>query len=261
MDKETSKNLIANLKKLSDSLLIIIVSHKFIEIQCYADIIIEVSNNKITKIDTKENTSKIKSNGNNIFNLHKSLFKYTLRRMRNNCIPIILKLILLITSLSVLFVSNSIINLDLNKVEVKNLINNKKNRISIYFDSDDVDKLRLDKNVDSLQFVYSTQSVSTILDIQKNQYNQNIYYKGYYDNQKFVEINDNTFNENDQIYGRLPSEKNEIIITEYLYECIKDLGINISSKQFYPTRMEEILNKKDLLICLKVTLLTIIIYT
>lgn len=246
LDKENARVIVDLLKKVSQDILVIVVSHESDYMETVADRIIEVKDSKIKKIDTinKQDKNIQYDDEKKITNLHNSIFKYTLNRMKKHPLLVLLNGLLLFFSIAIIFISLLITTLDFDKIEVYNLVNNDKGRISINIDSNltNLDELRNAFN--DLQIAYENSEYPNLLGINVEEINPNVFYEGYYRHPKIVVINDYTFTKSDKIYGKLPANKDEIIITEYLFECMKDLGINISGDYFYPTQMEDLLNKE-----------------
>lgn len=244
LDKENSKIIIDMLKSTSENRLVVVVSHESKYIESYADIVIEVSESKIVtiksinKVDCTKNQDR---NDNKLSNLHSSIIKHTIKRMKNKKLLGFLNSLVLFFSLIILFLSFLITSIDYNRIEIHNLISHNKTRLSIDFEYDNIDNLM--KEHSDLQIAYNYLKVGNMLNT-TSEYNPNIFYKGFYGEQEIVPINDYTFTKNDKIYGSLPVDKNEVIITEYLFECMKNLGINTTNGEFYPSKYDDILNKE-----------------
>lgn len=252
LDKDNTKLIINMLKEISKKILVIIVSHENEMIEPYVDEVIEINCSKVVaeSVINKTKSSKFidcKENRSVADNLYASMLKYTVGRMKKNFVLVFLNLLLFFFTLTIFVISFFVSNIDYDNIEVTSLINNNKNRISILTDYNSIDITNLNNEFNSLQYAYEYANSSGLLDLSDSDYNDNIFYKGFQDTSKIVPINSTTFTKDDEIYGNLPSNKDEVLITEYLFECIKDLGIDVYGEKIYPIDMNDIINKKILL--------------
>ena len=227
LDSSNANLIIKILKEISNNKLVIITGHNDSIIEPFADRIIEISKGEIVLDDNYENTKKINVNKykkkDNVILFVNGLFK---DKIKKNIFYILLFTILF----SLLFIFFNIRMSD-NQLDSSILINQNINRTYIEIDSNDI-KNAIKLNKTNIQFseakVYYKGAESLNLNV-NGKYSDYPYYRVLYNDLRFTVVNKDTFSLTDKIVGNVPKNGNEILISEYYYNCLKYLDILDSS--------------------------------
>ena len=227
LDSSNAILIIKILKEISNNKLVIITGHNDSIIEPFADRIIEISKGEIVLDDNYENTKKINVNKykkkDNVILFVNGLFK---DKIKKNIFYILLFTILF----SLLFIFFNIRMSD-NQLDSSILINQNINRTYIEIDSNDI-KNAIKLNKTNIQFseakVYYKGAESLNLNV-NGKYSDYPYYRVLYNDLRFTVVNKDTFSLTDKIVGNVPKNGNEILISEYYYNCLKYLDILDSS--------------------------------
>ena len=230
LDRTSSIHVMDLLKDISKSKLVIITGHNVQIISKYADRIVEIKNGIVTS-DIKH---KLKVKDSNNLIIKNNILKMFTRKMFKNDLKknIVCMLLLLILCGLFFFFLNTIID-DISLI-ANSLIENKINRTYVY--GDFVNNLQKAKSINtskrdfSIAKVYYNQGVP--LRIYNYYNNQPLYYGALNDDLKFSIVNEFTFTDSDVIIGNIPTNEDEILITEYFFYCLdylENIGDNIES--------------------------------
>lgn len=231
LDRTSSIHVMDLLKDISKSKLVIITGHNVQIISKYADRIVEIKNGIVTsdikhKLKVKDSKNLIIKNNNILKMFTRKMFKNDLKK------NIVSMLLLFILCGLFFFFLNTII--DDTSLIANSLIENKINRTYVY--GDFVNNLQKAKSINtskrdfSIAKVYYNQGVP--LRIYNYYNNQPLYYGALNDDLKFSIVNEFTFTDSDVIIGNIPTNGDEILITEYFFYCLdylENIGDNIES--------------------------------
>lgn len=239
LDEKNIEIIMEGLKVISKNTLVVIVTHND-TLTKYADRIIEIENHIIVKdeiineerevIDEVIKTSKVKN---------KKIFLLSIAHLKQyKTLPIITTLILSLVLLILMF-SFSILKTDLNSAYAKGMITNNKNRINLYT-YNDTSKIFIKENNPTnkkLTYVYDYN-----INIKTDSFQDNLYYS-FNTTKPFVAVlNEDSILDKTKVVGTLPTNKNEIMINEYLFNLFKDYGIyNSYEQKITPNNYEDII--------------------
>ncbi len=250
LDKENSKLIFEIFKKISDEVLVLVVSHNIDLAKEYSNKIIELKKGKLLKIfEISENINKEKLQFNenkkiSWKNISKIAFSWIKLRFKRLFTIAILLLILLTTT----FISLSFIFRDNSKIIVNSMYDNNityttyyKNYHYInesgdfisskYIGMKDEDIIYLKDNVQEyngdIVYDYFVNEYGNLID-RDNIYTPNHSYNKKYNTNKnngLVVINSNFIKKyNMSLYGSLPKTADEVVITKYIFEQYKISG-------------------------------------
>ena len=228
IDEENIKIFKEFIVKKSKTSLIIIASHKT-DLNDIADIILNINNLTIDKTIIKDNKySKLQQLKNKLSS--KTLMTIILARLKTNIKYNLSNTILMLLIFLLSLFTSKLININTIKLEANQIINNNYNRVI------------LNGNIEDYNYnkVYRYENNEGYIRINLLESNNN---KIFYQHNDLYLISSSSFKE--KIYGRRISDENEIIITEYLYDLIKEKGIKLTDNSNYkPKNISDILNKK-----------------
>lgn len=200
LDKENNDIILDVIKKIGKDKLVIVTSHINSKLSDISDIVIEIQDNSVkltiknTDIYEKCLEFKIVKKKKKINFLVNKLLFYNVKKILSYFI------ILLILFSSILILANV--------SETRESINSKlliKNKVNITYIYDDVEEHK----------VYSNDNFRLNVDTETN---IPLYYQNVKNNIYLSNISN--FKNLDNLVGRLPQNKNEIVISEYLEECL-----------------------------------------
>ena len=228
LDSNNSNLIMKLLKEISINKLVIITGHNDSIIETYADRVIEIENGKIIQDNNKENSRRIDNSNykkkDNILSFVNGLF---LDKLKKNIIYIFLFTILF----SLLFIFFNIL-MNNNQLDSSILVNQNINRTYYMIDSStniyNMSKFNKTNKLFSESKIYYKNEEPININV-NNSYSEYPYYQALYNDLKFTIINKDTFSSKDIIVGNLPINGNEILISEYYYNCLKYLGVLDSS--------------------------------
>lgn len=252
LDKVNEENILNVLKKISEDILVVVVSHKD-AVRKYADRIITISKSSIVEdkhVNEKEEATtdiKSKTGGTKLL----KLIKIGLTRIFDNLGLFTLNLSALCLVFVLFLMSLVLKEMDLNKIEVEAMERSSEHRIVIEFynGSKASKKMISDLNIPYNE-VYSYFLVDQLLKFDLGHQNGEIgaFYLSDINIPQVVFINENTFLRSDEIVGRLPSHQNEIVISEYTFEGFKKFGVKTADGDFVVfSNIDDILGKSLLL--------------
>ena len=218
LDESSKKDIMDLIKSIANDKLIVIAGHDSI-IEEYANRVVELNDGKLVndikiKDDIKNNLTSVESSNKKLnYNiLIRGL--YTNNLMKN----IVNTVILFILFSFVILSSSSLTNN--NYIVSKELIKNHLYRTYVY------DSNKLENNTKRIftevRKYYIDEEAITLDNTQQS---DSIYYEVINNDLLFSIINKDTFNSSDKIIGSIPINGNEVILTEYLYNCLFDYGI------------------------------------
>ncbi len=223
LDKENIQIIMSEIKKVSNNILVLIVSHDN-SLCKYANRIIEIRNHTVYK-DEVINEYKNKP----IFhNQEKSLkigkiWLLALKHLKEYRIISIVSLLITSVILAILIFSFSAISIDLNRVLVNEMVENGKYRVNVFAnDYEVVSKV----TTTPLTYVFKNYTSIRIGEFVDNMYcsiNSTAPY--------LAVLNDESILNKEKVIGNIPKNKNEIIISEYLYNIASDYGIYDNNNQ------------------------------
>jgi ABC-type lipoprotein export system ATPase subunit len=266
LDSNTAKSIFDLLKEISDTKLVIVVSHDELNAKKYADRIIKIDDGKIIS-DSKEtvNTTiqkkKIKKSSLSTFRA----IKFALNNFKKKKMRISIILFFLILTLLLFNLSNSISKFDINKAHAKTIIDNNSyikikkilsmnNLTGKYYDygsrfnfnDSDIDNLSKVVNSDLMVGYELTHNGSSVgLNTNCESYNNfdiPIYYYCFKEEYKFIELSKKQFNEM-KIIGKIAVDSDEMVIHKYVADLIITRGILLNNNNFYkPDNYHTIIN-------------------
>ena len=256
LDQNNTDNIFRILKKLSKKIQIIVVSHDEKSASKYGDRIIRLHDGEViedtTLIDSaKEYKSPVNDNQKPhlpIKLLGKISIKYILSR------PVISLFMIILTLFSFIFVglSYSIKDIDSEKKIVQSMMDNQVKNFSfqkkIYCDEDQSYIINLGED-DVLEIKELTnKNIYNIYSFRDNYLTNictsnggNLYFNTL---SGYAEINRDFINDfRLTLYGELPQNNNEVVITKYLFSAMQTCGIYKSDSLFFPSSEDEVLGE------------------
>lgn len=249
LDHENIIKILDLLKKISQNILVVIVSHNDI-VDTYADQIITIEDHQIksiTNIHSLENNSEVKNNPFNLKFPFKKFWQLTLVNMKNNRMIVSLNVFFMTLIFAIALFSLSLGNIKINEIEASAIAKSTPHRMFIQSEEDMMQNAIIKFPwADSLIPIYAyydennaplafASSLSTKFDQQhSNLLSPNIAF-----------ISDKPFMKDDVINGNYPQNSKDIIISEYLYEVFKRNGIMLANGEYYyPLQQEDLLNRQ-----------------
>ena len=261
LDFETGQTIFSILKKISKESLVVVVSHDKEAAKQYADKIIELSDGRIineTDYKSQEETTEKyeiidKKCGNGFSFIHtlKLATSYLFRRP----IRMTIALLLCVLSFVLLSLSNTFSIMDQNEIITKSLYANDISYLSykkqLFIDDGDAGEIRyVNMSNEDLAFLKDTLNtekftiiyqcdVNTLPNIQTESsfINSNYYHT---EITGFAEISDVFLQDYGyQLYGKLPTSDDEIVITRYMFDIYREYGY----EQQVVTAYEDLLGK------------------
>ena len=252
LDEETSISIIQLLKKLSEDCLVIVVSHSSFLANNYGDRVLTLKDGEIIKeidnrkIEEKENLTLNFSR--NKLNIRKKLF-FVFQLFKKRFIFALIMILISTFSLTIYSTSSSISNktkqeiLTLSMMEKnasfvsyeKKLLGKYPNdgeisNINVNMDDSDVQKIKDETKVNNVDIVYDfyCNRISNL----KNKNTNTDYFED--EIQGFCEISDSFIERyNFKLYGSLPRNDNEVVISKYFFDMFKEYGysnLNLSKE-------------------------------
>ena len=275
LDIETSKQIFNILKQISKQKLVIVVTHNIDLARDYADRIIEIEDGKIKSDNDFTQSDYDNTNNVRIIKSRLSLLKsieFSIYNLKRKKLKLISMILILTITLSVFGFFASLTKFNINKTHAKTMIEQKESKVTINkkikgenfttaspvitFTNNEVEEVsnKLNKNVtkvskavennDYLEFSFAPELPDNE---DKNNY---AYYDLYLEKTLFVEYNQDNLS-NLKIIGRIPENKNEIIINKILADYIIKKGItvwkldeknNYVEDSYFPQNYEELVN-------------------
>ena len=275
LDIETSKQIFNILKQISKQKLVIVVTHNIDLARDYADRIIEIEEGKIKSDNDFTQSDYDNTNNVRIIKSRLSLLKsieFSIYNLKRKKLKLISMILILTITLSVFGFFASLTKFNINKTHAKTMIEQKESKVTINkkikgenfttaspvitFTNNEVEEVsnKLNKNVtkvskavennDYLEFSFAHELPDNE---DKNNY---AYYDLYLEKTLFVEYNQDNLS-NLKIIGRIPENKNEIIINKILADYIIKKGItvwkldeknNYVEDSYFPQNYEELVN-------------------
>lgn len=273
LDVENSKQIFNILKQISNHKLVIVVTHNIELAQSYADRIVEIENGNI-KNDTIINEIEFDNTNNvKIIKSHLSLLKsmeLSIYNLKNKKLRLVAMILILTITLSVFGFFSSLTKFDTNKTHAETMIEQQESKITINkkvkgqnfttaspvitFTNSEVDEVsnKLNKKITKVSKAVENNEylefnfASTLPDTKdKNNYS---YYDLSLDKTLFLEYNQKDLL-NLKIIGKIPQNKNEIVINKILADYIIKKGISIWKldeknnyvvDNYYPQNYEEL---------------------
>ena len=273
LDQESGKQIFEILKKISKDKLVIVVSHDIESAKMYGDNIIEISDGHIIYDTTSKDIVNINSFSSTKSTLPlKDKLKFAFLNLGRHKIRLVFTILLICASITFFQISKNISNIDIYYTHAKALkdlghsyinigkfesngndfnyyerfySNEDRKKILNNIDSEYLTKYKVQENGVYLELDYNTGNMTA-----NNGFSRDAYY--YHDSteDKFVIASDN-YLKNKKIIGRLPKEKDEIMIHSYLAEVFMKVGIAeyiepdenniVKHNYYYPKSYEELL--------------------
>ncbi len=237
LDKENAEKVVRKLKDLSNDHLIIIASHIPQSLEETFDGVVELESSKVSlqvfkeKEKNKETKRILRKS-----NLFCSLLKNTFSRMRNSFTFSCLSFFILFIACFICFSALFIVTIETKTIEMKSLLHHFNRRIS--FQVEELNKV--EEEFPILQYAYH-QSFEELFPLHEKSisvfFPENIPLS-------IAKIDTHTFIKRDKIRGKTPTIPNEILLTEYTFECFKQFGLEEELGRFYPQNMEDLIGKK-----------------
>ena len=266
LDLETGNQIFKILKSVSKNRLVIVVTHDINNAKTYGDYLIQIDNGSIISnnlvCETISNASFRSTRSKLPF---KEKFRFAFKNLFNNKVKMFFSLLLTFLSFVFLLIAlnfnnvsiaytqaNALNNLGYNHITIKKYEHDKSDYLTNYhwdsnFDEDTFNKIknylgdnfyrkyRIQHNGNYLQLNYNYENMLT-----SNGFNHDAYYYHDSDKDRFIVYNDNDF----EIIGRKPVEKDEIMIHSYLADLFMHIGIGSDGSYYYPASYEELLDNK-----------------
>lgn len=279
LDSTTGTQVMELLKNISEDKLVIIVTHDEEYANKYGDRIIEIKDGKIIK-DTKEEKSENKDNNYQIIKSHlpfKDSFKLGIGSLKYKKVKLICTIILMIITLGFLSCVETLSSHNFSSSHAKYLVQkgekyieveNKENvkikygEETLLKELDENDVININKKLNNANykvyeyhdiedgyFDYNGYSLEGMLHIKENNQTNSLSTSELV---KLVVTDDVKATLGVDIIGKIPSESNEIAISNYVANLIVSNGIEIVEKDFktefedksyyFPKTIEEIIN-------------------
>lgn len=261
LDQNNAILIFELLKSISKDRLVIVASHDIALAQKYADQIIKLENGQVVSneiINSKEDINRTK---NNI--PHKLSFKNIAKFIKGFLFESKKKLILstIVISLSLIFFMLSLMLKEFNlpKIHTETMINESEKYVAIINKWDYIiippliEKLKKDNNINKKIQISNTyyQNGNPLTITTSNTFkisDATAYYSATILKTHVYEINDYAIDKDAKIIGKMPKEKNEILINQFTAELLKYYGVykivNGEEIEFAPNNIEEILNQE-----------------
>ena len=222
LDDQNSITVMKVLKDISVNKLVIISEHNDKIVEPYADRIIELKNGEIVE---DKYINKI-SNSKNSFSKSKKfdLMLFMTGIFKNNILRNVLYFILLSVLFSLMFISSTLI-INKNELIAKELIKNNINRTYVY----SFDDIEFESQLFTEVKKYYIDGESIKFNVDNN--SSYLYYEDFNNELLFSKINNNTFASTDLIIGNKPINSNEVLLSEYFYNCLKYFDIISTSME------------------------------
>ncbi len=274
LDSKTSKQVMDLLKEISKEKLVVVVSHDVESANNYADRIIEIHDGKVAR-DTKEETSD--QNNHDSYQCIRSKlpwnksFKLGIGSLKHKKIKLFFTILLTVFSLLFLSVSDTLSNYEVEKAHAKLLKEQKVPSVQIqkyklydeewmgrdllYLNDDDIKKIQKEypdaTPVYQIRQEFGTYNYNDLLQItQVDDYNDQYYTTSNTILAEVVEFDNIDDVLEEKIIGKVPTENNEILISNYFADVIMKNGIQVedktnklfNKKTYYPKSYEDLLN-------------------
>lgn len=239
LDETNIKIIMEGLKVISKNTLVVIVTHND-TLTKYADQIIEIENHTLINEKIINESAKVMEENNTTSKIaNKKLFLLAIAHLKQyKTLPIITTLILSIALLILMF-SFSILKTDLNSIYAKGMITNNKNRINLYTYNDTSTTFIKKNNPTNKKFTYV---YDYNIHIKIDNFQENLYYNFNTTKPLVAILNEDSILDKTKLVGSLPTNTNEIMINEYLYNLFKDYGVyNTYEQKIIPNSYEDII--------------------
>ena len=240
LDYDNRIILLELLKKTANNVLVIISTHKTEEASSYIDREIVLHDGKIESENIiheefVENTFV----QNNILNKN-FINKVSINYLKINKVNFFISILLLSICLSLLLISYCT-NFDFPKILLDTLNHENINKIyTINVVSFDTDR----KNIDVARYFYKSLPEDFYYNTMSNSDISSYYYLA---KPPIVFSHLNTYIEEQLEYGKIPTEKDEIIMSSYSFDLAKKYGLkSLTGNMYIPQKYEDIINKQFL---------------
>lgn len=269
LDSETGSTIFSVLKKFSKTVLVVVASHDKENANIFADGIITLTNGEISSnsviIEQKEvkkktpllEKEKSEFSLKTMFMFIKKWIKIGIKRLILILLILVLNLSLLLSGLSIINRSDSRIYLDTIKKNERNyFVLQKKYHLQSSNSSVSIDSIGMnDKDITHIKNTLQTNNVDVVYHYFVTPYTENFSKKddntllGISSNYGLIEITNNLFQRNAfELYGNLPLNDDEIVITDFVFELFKARGLRISSNRNISIyRYEDLINQTIIL--------------
>lgn len=274
LDSTTGKQVMDLLKEISKEKLVVVISHDKEAANLYADRIIEIKDGEILADKKIEEKAKGINSPYQIIKSKlpfKDSFKLGAGSLKHKKIKLFFTILLTIISLGFFSASDTLSNYDISKSHAELLLKNHEkfvqveeyevgdddinyyNKTLIEMSKENKEKIKenVSKDTYSIYQFYNNQSLDALL--QFANYNEDYYnMQSLYSNVELVVSNDIEELTGRKVLGKLPTNENEIVISNYLADLIIKIGVRVpeqikkdefvTTDIFEPKDYEEIIN-------------------
>lgn len=243
LDSKAEEDILKILKKISEEILVVIVSHKKSVLK-YADRAIKLSKGEVVSDEVFKNLKRyIIRRKNQKECSFSSLFKITKNRIIDNLGLFSLNLAAMIIVMIMFLGSFALKKIDLDKLETREMLENGEYRLNVISGLNEASgKLEVAGIYYDTAYNYYLGDGS--LKLSHDYITENFFYKNDALFPHVIILSDETITGHDVLVGGAPSKKNEIMISEYLFEWIKKFGAyNENNELIHYENMQDILHK------------------
>lgn len=243
LDSKTEEDILKILKKISEEILVVIVSHKKSVLK-YADRAIKLSKGEVESDEVFRNLKRyIIRRKNQKECSFSSLFKITKNRILDNLGLFSLNLVAMIIVMVMFLGSFVLKKIDLDKLETREMLENGEYRLNVISGLDEASS-KLEIAGIRYDTAYNYYLDGGSLKLKHDYITENFFYKNDALVPHVIVISDETITGHDVLVGGRPNKKNEVMISEYLFEWIKEFGAyNENNELIHYESMEDILHK------------------
>jgi len=243
LDNESEEAILKILKKISEEILVVVVSHKKSVLK-YADRTIKMSKGEIVGVTGQKRFNRYaiirKEQKKCSFT---NLFKITKNRILDNLGLFSLNLAFMVIVMVMFLGSFVLKKIDLDSLEVKQMLKNEEYRLNITSGLDVASK-KLDDAGINYDTAYNYYLGGESLHLNHDYIKENFFYSNEALNPSVIILNNKTIMNHDEVIGRTPLKENEVMISEYLFEWISKYGaMNENNELVFYENKEDILNK------------------
>lgn len=243
LDSKAEEDILKILKKISEEILVVIVSHKKSVLK-YADRAIKLSKGEVAGDEIFRNLKRyIIRRKNQKECSFSSLFKITKNRILDNLGLFSLNLVAMIIVMVMFLGSFVLKKIDLDKLETREMLENGEYRLNVISGLNEASgKLEVAGIYYDTAYNYYLGDGS--LKLNHDYITENFFYKNDALFPHVIILSDETITGHDVLVGGRPCKKNEIMISEYLFEWIKKFGAyNENNELVHYEKMQDILYK------------------
>lgn len=234
--EQQSSQILDLLKKESKKKLVIVVSHDVALVSKYADFILNLETLEQTNIVSNSDVSEKKISISNYKLDRKIKYRFSFLHLLENKKKLFFSILLLVLTFFCFIGSNVLKSFSIPSLHANTMIEENKSRITFFktgnYTKEDISYLQNTlSNPEKLQLGTSyrlSNAGNSFFHFEINsRFNREeiAYYNNYIFNYSFFEINRYTFPSNYELFGNLPVQENEIVITQYLADMILYYGI------------------------------------